>query len=67
MSTDESRPEARAGMLIRKPVETVFRAFVDPATTSRFWFTDGSGVLEQGDDGHLDVGNVWRFGSGVRH
>jgi uncharacterized protein YndB with AHSA1/START domain len=35
-------------MLIRRPVEAVFEAFIDPAITSRFWFTRGSGRLEQG-------------------
>ena len=33
-------------MLIRRPVDEVFKAFVDPAITSRFWFTSGSGRLE---------------------
>jgi len=35
-------------MLIRKPVSEVFEAFVDPATTSAFWFTRGDGRLEPG-------------------
>ena len=39
---------ARTAMLIRKPVAEVFRAFVDPAITSQFWFTRGSGRLEAG-------------------
>ncbi len=30
---------AKVQMLIRKPVEQVFDAFVDPATTTKFWFT----------------------------
>ena len=30
-------------MLIRRPVATVFEAFVNPEITSRFWFTKGSG------------------------
>lgn len=37
---------AKTGMLIRRPVAEVFEAFVDPAITSRFWFTKGSGKLE---------------------
>jgi uncharacterized protein YndB with AHSA1/START domain len=41
-------PVARAGMLIRRPVGEVFEAFADPAVTSRFWFTKGSGRLEPG-------------------
>lgn len=39
-------PFAKAEMLIRKPVAEVFEAFIDPAITSRFWFTRGSGRLE---------------------
>jgi uncharacterized protein YndB with AHSA1/START domain len=39
---------AKAEMLIRRPVATVFEAFVDPAITSRFWFSRGSGRLEAG-------------------
>jgi uncharacterized protein YndB with AHSA1/START domain len=35
-------------MLIRRSVAEVFNAFVDPAVTSRFWFTRGTGRLEQG-------------------
>lgn len=35
-------------MLIRRPVAEVFEAFVDPAVTSRFWFSKGSGRLEPG-------------------
>lgn len=41
-------PVASAGMLIRRPVGEVFEAFVDPAVTSRFWFTGGSGRLAPG-------------------
>jgi uncharacterized protein YndB with AHSA1/START domain len=39
---------ARAQLLIRKPVPEVFEALVDPAITSRFWFSKGSGRLETG-------------------
>ena len=41
-------PVAKAEMLIRRPVAEVFEAFVDPAVTSRFWFTGGSARLEAG-------------------
>ena len=41
-------PIAKAEMLIRKPVAEVFEAFVNPAITSKFWFTKGSGRLEAG-------------------
>ena len=39
---------AKAEMLIRKPVAQVFAAFVDPAITTKFWFTKSNGKLEQG-------------------
>jgi uncharacterized protein YndB with AHSA1/START domain len=35
-------------MLIRSPVAKVFEAFVEPAITSKFWFSRGSGKLEAG-------------------
>jgi len=41
-------PIAKAEMLIRKPVAEVFEAFVNPALTTRFWFTKSSGRLEPG-------------------
>src|SRR4051812_43722318 len=48
-SQDRARPPiAKAAMLIRRPVAAVFEAFVDPAITSEFWFTKGSGRLEPG-------------------
>ena len=37
-----------AQMLIRKPAEKVFEAFIDPAITTNFWFTKSSGKLEPG-------------------
>jgi uncharacterized protein YndB with AHSA1/START domain len=43
-------PIAKAEMLIRKPVDEVFEAFVAPAITSKFWFTQGSGRLEAGKE-----------------
>src|SRR6185436_16695173 len=39
-------PVAKAEMLIRRPVDEVFEAFVEPSITSKFWFTRGSGRLE---------------------
>jgi uncharacterized protein YndB with AHSA1/START domain len=39
---------AEAGMLIRKPVDEVFEAFIDPEITKNFWFTKGSSKLETG-------------------
>ena len=41
-------PVAKTAMLIRRPVTEVFAAFVDPALTSKFWFTRGSSPLEAG-------------------
>jgi uncharacterized protein YndB with AHSA1/START domain len=35
-------------MLIRRPVAEVFEAFVNPAITTRFRFTESSGKLEAG-------------------
>lgn len=45
---------AKAEMLIRKPVADVFQAFVDPAITSKFWFSRGSGRLEAGQSVRWD-------------
>jgi uncharacterized protein YndB with AHSA1/START domain len=39
---------AEAQMRIRQPVKQVFEAFIDPAITKNFWFTNGSGRLEPG-------------------
>lgn len=47
-------PVAVAGMLIRRPDDAVFEAFVDPAITSRFWFSRGSGRLEPGAEVRWD-------------
>jgi uncharacterized protein YndB with AHSA1/START domain len=47
--TDQIKaPVATAQLLIRKPVAEVFEALVDPAITSRYWFSKGSGRLETG-------------------
>jgi uncharacterized protein YndB with AHSA1/START domain len=43
-------PAAKTGMLIRRPVADVFEAFVDPAITGKFWFTNGSARLEPGHE-----------------
>jgi uncharacterized protein YndB with AHSA1/START domain len=37
-------------MLIRKPIAETFEAFVDPAVTTNFWFTDSTGRLEKGKE-----------------
>jgi uncharacterized protein YndB with AHSA1/START domain len=41
-------PTVRQQMLIRRPPSAVFRAIVDPAVTTRFWFSRSSGPLEAG-------------------
>jgi len=41
-------PIARAEMLIRKPVNEVYEAFVNPEHTRKFWFTKSTGRLEVG-------------------
>lgn len=41
-------PAAKVEMLIRKPVEEVFKAFINPEITTKFWFTKSSGKLETG-------------------
>ncbi|MER9055984.1 SRPBCC family protein [Mesorhizobium sp. M0213] len=50
-------PTAEAGMLIRRPVADVFEAFVDPAITTKFWFTHGSDRLDSGKEIHWE----WRM------
>jgi uncharacterized protein YndB with AHSA1/START domain len=44
--TNNRTKSAQAQMLIRKPVEEVFEAFINPAITKNFWFTKGSDRLE---------------------
>jgi uncharacterized protein YndB with AHSA1/START domain len=39
---------AKTEMLIRRPVTEVFEAFINPAVTTKFWFTKSSGRLETG-------------------
>jgi len=39
---------ANAAMLIRKPIQEVFEAFINPEMTTKFWFTHSSGKLEEG-------------------
>lgn len=48
MTNKIDAPVAKAQLLIRKPVGEVFEALVDPAITSRFWFSKGSDRLETG-------------------
>lgn len=46
--TLQDAPKANVQMLIRKPVEEVFEAFVDPTVTTKFWFTKSSDRLGPG-------------------
>lgn len=48
MTTTEEVSISKVEMLIRKPVEEVFDAFIDPSITTKFWFTKSSGRLEEG-------------------
>lgn len=58
-------PVAKTEMLIRRPVAEVFEAFIDPAITSRFWFTKGSARLEAGTEVHWDW-EMYNFSVPVR-
>jgi uncharacterized protein YndB with AHSA1/START domain len=46
--TFKNTPVVKTQMLIRKPAEDVFEAFVNPAITTKFWFTRSTGKLEVG-------------------
>lgn len=41
-------PVAKTDLLVRAPAHACFTAFIDPAITTKFWFTKGSGRLETG-------------------
>ena len=41
-------PTVETQMLIRKPLNEVFQAFIDPQVTTNFWFTKSSGKLSEG-------------------
>jgi uncharacterized protein YndB with AHSA1/START domain len=40
---------AKSAMLIRRPPTDVFEAIVDPAVTTRFWFTKSTGRLDENE------------------
>lgn len=44
----ESKIFVQAQMLIRKPIQEVFDAFIDPEITTNFWFTKSTDKLEEG-------------------
>jgi uncharacterized protein YndB with AHSA1/START domain len=48
MITLNQKPFVKAEMLIRRPVEEVYEAFINPEITTKFWFTKSSGRLETG-------------------
>lgn len=48
MSNLSEMSTVNVGMLIRRPVAEVFEAFIDPAITTKFWFTKSNGRLEKG-------------------
>jgi len=50
-------PIAKAELLIRRPVGEVFDAFINPAVTTKFWFTKSSGPLVAGQ--HVEW--VWEM------
>lgn len=45
----ESKIFVQAQMLIRKPIQEVFEAFINPDITTNFWFTKSTGKLEEGE------------------
>lgn len=44
----ESKVFVQAQMLIRKPIQEVFEAFINSEITTNFWFTKSTGKLEEG-------------------
>src|SRR5262249_56217574 len=46
----QKHPIVETHMLSRKAAAEVFEAFVDPAITTRFWFTKSTGRLETGKE-----------------
>jgi uncharacterized protein YndB with AHSA1/START domain len=48
MTNLNHEPIAKVEMLIRRSVEEVFEAFINPTITTKFWFTKSSGRLETG-------------------
>lgn len=54
MSSSSSGKVAHVSMLVRRPPEEVFDAFVDPATTTKFWIGSASGPLEPGATVHWE-------------
>jgi uncharacterized protein YndB with AHSA1/START domain len=40
-------PTAKVSMLVRAPASEVYRAFVDPEITTKFWFSKSTGRLDE--------------------
>ncbi|HVI48631.1 MAG TPA: SRPBCC domain-containing protein [Chitinophaga sp.] len=45
---NDAAPVVKAEMLIRKPVQDVYEAMIDPSVTANFWYSKGKGRLETG-------------------
>ena len=45
---DKNNLFAEAGMLINKPIDTVFQTIINPSVTTKFWFTKSTGKLSEG-------------------
>jgi len=48
--TRETQQFAKTGMLIRRPIEQVFEAFIDPEITTNFWFSKSTGRLDENNE-----------------
>ena len=51
---NQSAIQAKAEMLIRRPVAETFAAFINPDITTKFWFTKSSGPVVQGKQLHWE-------------
>ena len=58
-------PTVDVAMLVRRPPNEVFQAFVDPTITTRFWFTRSSGKMTPGADLQWDW-EMYDVSTGVR-
>jgi uncharacterized protein YndB with AHSA1/START domain len=50
-------PPVKVGMFVRRPPDQVFEALVDPAVTTKFWFTKSTGKLVPGANVRWDWGD----------
>ncbi|MDF2649456.1 MAG: polyketide cyclase [Paenibacillus sp.] len=49
MTNLNHEPIAKVEMLIRRSVEEVFEAFINPTITTKFWFTKAAGDWKRGN------------------